>query len=62
MQYLLHQFHIMNLNHDMTCLQTNISSKIKFLPYWMKCWNGLHNYKIYKVLKKKKKIMLDDVG
>ena len=42
--------------------QSNISSNITFLPCWMKCWNGLRNYKIYKVSKKKKKIMLDDVG
>ena len=27
----------------------------------MKCWNGLRNYKIYKVSKNKKKIMLDEV-
>ena len=42
--------------------QSNISSNITFLPCWMKCWNGLRNYKIYKVSKKKKKIVLDDVG
>ena len=42
--------------------QSNISYNIMFLPCWMKCWNGLRNYKIYKVLKKKKKIILDDVG
>ena len=42
--------------------QFYISSNITFLPCWMKCWNGLRNYKIYKVSKKKKKIMLDDVG
>ena len=42
--------------------QSNISSNITFLPCWMKCWNSLRNYKIYKVSKKKKKIMLDDVG
>ena len=42
--------------------QSNISSNITFLPCWMKCWNGLRNYKIYKVSKKKKKIMLDDIG
>ena len=42
--------------------QSNISTNITFLPCWMKCWNGLRNYKIYKVSKKKKKIMLDDVG
>ena len=42
--------------------QSNILSNITFLPCWMKCWNGLRNYKIYKVSKKKKKIMLDDVG
>ena len=42
--------------------QSNISSNIKFLPGWMKRWNVLRNYKIYKVSKKKKKMMLDDVG
>ena len=42
--------------------KSNISSNITFLPCWMKCWNGLRNYKIYKVSKKKKKIILDDVG
>ena len=44
--------------------QSNISSNITFLPCWMKCWNGLRNYKIYKVSKKKKKscwMMLDEV-
>ena len=41
--------------------QFNISSNITFLPCWMKCWNGLRNYKIYKVSKNKKKIMLDEV-
>ena len=34
--------------------QSNISSKITFLPCWMKSWNGLRNCKIYKVSKKKK--------
>ena len=42
--------------------QSNISSNITFLPCWMKCWNSLRNYKIYKVSKKKKKIMLDEIG
>ena len=42
--------------------QFNISSNITFLPCWMKCWNDLRSYKIYKVSKKKKKIMLGDVG
>ena len=42
--------------------QSNISSNITFLPSWMKCWNGLRNYKSYKVSKKKKKNMLEDVG
>ena len=42
--------------------QSNISSNITFLPCWMKCWTGLRNYKIYEVSRKKKKIMLDDVG
>ena len=32
------------------------------MPGWMKRWNGLRSYKIYKVSKKKKKMMLDDVG
>ena len=35
-----------------------------FLLCWMKCWNGLRSYKIYKVSKKKKKscwMMLDEV-
>ena len=44
--------------------QSNISSNITFLPRWMKCWNGLPNYKICKVPKKKKKscwMMLDEV-
>ena len=39
-----------------------LSSNITFLARWMKCWNGLRNYKIYEVAKKKKKIMLNDVG
>ena len=42
--------------------QPNISSNTTFLPCWMKCWNSLRSYKIYKVSKKMKKIMLDDVG
>ena len=42
--------------------QSNISSNITYLPCWMKCWNGLRNYKIWEVSKKKKKIMLHDVG
>jgi len=42
--------------------QSNISSNIAFLPCWMKCWTGLRRFKIYKFSKKKKKIMLDDVG
>ena len=35
--------------------QSNILSNITFLPCWMKCWNGLRNYKIYKVSKKEEK-------
>ena len=44
--------------------QSNISSNITFLPCWMKCWNGLRHYKIYKVSKRRKKscwIVLDEV-
>ena len=35
--------------------QSNISSNIMLLPCWIKCWNGLRNYKIYEVSKKKQK-------
>ena len=38
----------------------SISKKLKNTN--INCWNSLRNYKIYKVSKKKKKIMLDDVG
>ena len=41
--------------------QSNISSSITFLACWMKCWNGLRNYKIHKVSKKKKNIMVASV-
>ena len=39
----------------MSWLEKWILDNIMFLPCWMKCWNDLRNYKIYKVSKKEEK-------
>ena len=41
---------------------SNISSDIENFACWMKCWMHLRGVKFYEKWKKKKKIVLDDVG